>query len=132
MRSTRKMMIVDDDPDMIEQIRSMLSSIDCELNTFYSEKDAKAALGSYRPDIAIIDLMMEHGDSGFALCFDIKKRYPDVPVIILTSAISSTGISFSAGTDPQKSWVRADALICKPVRREGLLKEIEKLLNMEL
>ena len=42
----------------------------------------------YAPDLAIVDLMMEYKDSGFALCYHIKKKDPSIPVILVTAVTS--------------------------------------------
>jgi two-component system, OmpR family, response regulator len=71
---------------------------------------------------------MEHTDSGFTLCHHIKKRYPDVPVIIITAVTSETGLEFDSYTAEERSWVKADSMLSKPIRVEQLLREIERLL----
>ena len=78
--------------------------------------------------LAIVDLMMEHKDSGFVLCHEIKKLYPETPVIVLTGVKAETGISFAAPSPDEQSWVKADRVLDKPVRPEQLKNEIRRLL----
>ena len=78
-------------------------------------------LAQTRPDLAIVDLMMEYKDSGFALCYHIKKKDPSIPVILVTAVTSETGLEFDAATEEERSWVKADAMLAKPLRFEQLL-----------
>jgi CheY-like chemotaxis protein len=79
-----------------------------------------------KPDIAVIDLMMEQNDDGFVLAYRLKKKYPDVPVIMVTAVTSETGIDFTSAPDTG-GWMKADALLQKPVRFEQLEAQIKRL-----
>ncbi len=57
----------------------------------------------------------------------MKKKYPGMPVVLVTAVTSETGLEFDAATDEERSWVKADALLAKPVRFEQLKREIERL-----
>lgn len=72
---------------------------------------------------------MENMDGGFALAYHIKKKDPKIPVIIASGVTSETGIEFDAKTDEEKSWIKADAFLAKPIRFEQLEKEINTLLK---
>ena len=58
--------------------------------TAAGQEEAEEKLLSVRPDLCVVDLMMENMDSGFVLCHNIKRLYPDSPVILLTAVRSST------------------------------------------
>lgn len=128
MSSGHKILVVDDDPDMIEQVTLILGSEGYTLVTAGGQKEAEEVLMVHRPDVAIVDLMMEEQDSGFILCHEIKKLYPGTPVILLTSVKAATGISFAATSAEQQSWVKADRLLDKPARPEQLKNEVRRLL----
>ncbi len=119
-------LLVDDDVDFLLQMEVLLKANEFNVTTASSQKQAEEALNVIHPDIAVVDLMMEHADGGFALCYHIKKRFPGTPVIIVTAVSSETGIEFDASTQEEKSWVRADAMLTKPVRLEQLLAEIDR------
>ncbi|HQA00466.1 MAG TPA: response regulator, partial [Phycisphaerae bacterium] len=80
-------------------------------------------------DLAVLDVMMEKMDGGFVLSHRIKKNDPSIPVILITSVSSETGIDFDTATAEERSWVKADALLSKPVRFEQLTREIDRLLK---
>ena len=73
--------------------------------------------------------MLEHVDSGFSLCYHIKKNRPELPIIMISAVVTETGFSFDAATEEERSWVRADVFLNKPVRTEQLLYEIDRLLE---
>ena len=124
----KKVLIVDDDFDFLEQLDMMLSS-EFEVIKAGGQTEAEELLKTEKPDLAVVDLMMENTDGGFALSYHIKKKYPDVPVIIVTSVASETGIDFLDSSDDQKEWIKADAMLAKPIRYEQLRKEIDVLID---
>lgn len=124
----RTVLLVDDDADFLTQHRVMLEAAGFEVVTAESESQAEAVLERLRPDVAICDLMMENADAGFALCYHIKKKDPTIPVIIVTAVASETGLEFDSRTGEEKSWIKADAFLTKPLRFEQLQREMERLL----
>ena len=86
-------------------------------------------LARQRPDLAVIDVMMESPDAGFTLCHHIRKLDPAIPVILVTSVNSETGLDFTLSTDEQRSWIKADALLSKPIRFEQLQREIDRVFS---
>jgi len=128
MNKTHKILVLDDDSDIIEQLTLVLGSEGYEVKAAGGQEEAEQALMTFKPDLAIVDLIMEEQDSGFVLCHEIKKLYPETPVVLLTSVKAATGISFAAANAEQQSWVKADRLLDKPVRPEQLKNEVRRLL----
>lgn len=122
-------MLVDDDVDFLTQTKIRLESAGYDVRTAESQSDGEELLKDFTPDIALLDLMMENMDGGFALAYHIKKKDANIPVIIASGVTSETGIEFDAKTDEEKSWIKADAFLAKPIRFEQLEKEINKLLK---
>jgi CheY-like chemotaxis protein len=124
-----KILLVDDDQDVTDQLSILLRQDGFTVAIANSQAEAEEALIAAKPDLAIIDLMMEQQDSGFVLCHEIKKLFPQTPVIILTSVKAATGLSFAPNSADQQSWLKADVLLDKPVRPERLKNEISRLLG---
>jgi len=122
-------LVVDDDVDFIAQMRVRLEAAGYEVVSAEGQTKAEAVLAERRPDLVLVDLMMEHADGGFALCHHIKKKDPTLPVIIVTAVTSETGLEFDVATDEERSWVKADAMLAKPVRFEQLQRELSRLLK---
>lgn len=129
MNVQKKVLVVDDDPDILDQAALVLKAGGYDVATVGSAADAEEFLNSTQPDLAIVDLMMEQVDSGFVLCHQIKKLYPDMPIIMLTAVRASTGLDFDAKTAEAKSWIKADCILDKPARPEELLNTVRKLLG---
>jgi CheY-like chemotaxis protein len=127
MNEPRTILVVDDDPDFLFQMEAMLKKAGHRVVTADGQKTAEEILKTLRPDLAVVDLMMEHADGGFALSYHIKKKDPSIPVILVTAVVSETGIEFDAATDEERSWVKADAFLSKPVRYEQLDREMRRL-----
>ncbi|MGB9623816.1 MAG: response regulator [Phycisphaerae bacterium] len=125
----KKILAVDDDPDYLAQLRIELEAAGYEVLAAESSAAAEEILRQQKPDLAICDLMMEHTDRGFTLCHHIKKLDPKIPVLLVTAVASETGMDFDAATSEERSWVKADAVLAKPVRFEQLRREIGRLLK---
>ncbi len=120
--------MVDDDQDYLFQLRVRVEGFGYKTLSAESQKEAEEILEKTRPDLAILDLMMENEDSGFILCYKMKKRYPDVPIIIATGVAAETGISFDILNENNRKWIKADRFLEKGIRSERLKEEIENLL----
>ena len=129
MNTARKILLVDDDIDFLAQMQTRLKALQYEVITAEGQKEAETILADTKPDLAILDLMMEQVDGGFALAFHLKQKYPDVPVILCTAVASETGIEFDAATAEERAWIKADVFLPKPVRFEQLVREMERLLK---
>ncbi len=126
--SKRTVFLVDDDIDFLEQIKFLLEGENFEVITAHSQKEAEEKIPTIRPDLCIVDLMMENYDSGFILSYHLKKRFPDVPVIMATAVTSETGLRFSSSSE-EREWAKADLIMDKGIRHDQLLREIHKLLK---
>ncbi len=126
-----RVLIVDDDPDFIMQQKLQLQHAGFEVVEADSRQKARQLIESTPFDLAILDLMMEDLDAGFVLAHDIKKKNSAIPVIMVTGVASETGMEFDAATQEERSWIKADAFLAKPVRFEQLLREINRLLKRQ-
>jgi len=129
MQQVRTVLIVDDDHDFRTQQRVMLESLNYKVIEADNSAAAIESLNHNTPDIAIVDLMMEEHDTGFTLCHNLKKRLPEMPIIMVTGVAAETGLAFNVKTREEHRWIKADTLLEKPVRAEQLQQEIKKLLK---
>ena len=126
-RKINKILLVDDDIDLLEQTKLLLESKGFKVVTAEDSEQGFKAFQRENPDAAIIDLIMEQMDSGFILCYKIKKTEhgKNIPVYLLTSATYETGFKFSASTQEEKEWIKCDGIIHKPVVVEELISKLE-------
>ena len=125
----KTILLADDDPDVIFQVKHHLERWGYEVVAVESRTDAERYLESGCPDLAILDLMMEEEDSGFILSYRIKKCRPEVPVIISTAVTAERGISFDINSPGSKSWIKADHYLEKGYRMEELRLLVNKYLG---
>ena len=131
MDARRKtVLVVDDDGDFLDQVCPRLEADGFAVVRAEGQMAAEDVLKAGTPfDVAVIDLMMEHSDSGFVLCQHLKKAAPKRPVILVTGVTAETGLEFDAATEEERRWVRADAMLAKPIRYEQLRREIDRFLG---
>jgi two-component system, OmpR family, response regulator len=131
MKQNKKtILVVDDDIDYLFQTRLNIEQFGFSVITAESQKEGELLIEKIKPDLAILDLMMENEDSGFVLAFKLKKKYPDVPIIIATAVAAETGMSFGLVSEEDKKWIKADLYIEKGIRADQLHREIVKLLKL--
>jgi len=126
---TYTVLLADDDEDFLTQMKVQLEAAGFEVIAAGGQAEAEKLFAAHEVDIAVLDLMMEHADGGFALCYHIKKARPGTPVILVTAVTNETGLEFDAATDEERNWVKADAMLAKPVRFEQLRREMHRLLE---
>ena len=125
----KKILAVDDDFDLLEQMTAVLTAAGYEVTAADGRAAAEDAILRVKPDLAILDLMMEEKDSGFVLSHQLKKLYPGMPVILLTAVAGATGLSFATQNADARSWIKVDKIMDKPVRPEQLKAEVRRLLG---
>ncbi|MFW6170321.1 MAG: response regulator transcription factor [Planctomycetota bacterium] len=129
MTTKRTILLIDDDFDLLEQLRMLLESAGYEVVAAESQREAEDQLLSVKPDLVIVDLMMEQKDSGLVLCHHAKEMHPNLPIIMLTAVKSATGLSFAPASAEEESWVKADKVLDKPVNPDQLIAQIKRLLD---
>lgn len=131
MKDLKKtILIVDDDIDYLTQLEMQVRGLGYDVITAESQKEGEKVVAGQKPDLAIVDLMMENKDSGFILCYKMKKQYPDMPVIIASAVTAETGLNFTVETENDRQWIKADKFLEKGIRTDQLEREINKLLKI--
>lgn len=122
----KKILLVDDDLDFLEMHSAVLENRGYQVVTARSSQECLEKLDTIRPDVIVLDVMMERFDSGFIASRKIKEKHPGIRVILLTSIGNQTGLEFSSNDDILKE-TGADILLDKPVSPKVFIEEIEKL-----
>ncbi len=125
--SSARILVVDDDPDFVEIMRTILESNDYQVVTAANGNQALAQVKSERPDLMILDIMMSTVLDGLdvseKLSQDPDARY--MPVIMVSS-IADTPY---AHVFPMEQQPHMDAWLSKPVDPKVLLNKVAELLN---
>lgn len=125
--AAKYVMIVDDDPDLVETVSMMLESKGFEVGKAYDGIEGEEAIKKRRPDVLILDVMMPR-KNGYQLCKELKsnKWTQEIPVILLTAvgeAVPTTSYSHAEGMA-----VEAEDFIPKPVDAATLVEAVQRLL----
>jgi CheY-like chemotaxis protein len=127
--SRPKILMVDDDEEYSALISGVLRSRGFEVATASSAEEALENIKAETPALIILDVMMEHFDSGFALSKKIREHHGRIPTILFSAIGQETGIDFEPKTDEQLQRMHADAFLDKGVTADELVLKIRELLE---
>jgi DNA-binding response OmpR family regulator len=121
MTEKQLILVVDDDPDLVESVSMKLESDGYAVDKAYDGVEAWDRIKARRPAAVILDVMMPR-KTGYQLCDELKKsdEYKDIVVILLTAvadAVSSTNYTHLDGKN-----TLADDYIPKPIKLETLME----------
>jgi DNA-binding response OmpR family regulator len=120
-----KILIVDDDPDMVEAGRIVLEKEGYLVESASNLVDGLAKLGETNPDLLILDVMMEEPDDGLRFARQARRQGNMLPIIMLTSVNRALGVQI--GKDEEM--VPVDEFLEKPVDPQILVGKVQTLLE---
>jgi len=125
-----KILIVDDDPDITEAMRIVLENQGYIVDSARDGTEGMERLQAAKPDLIILDVMMNTLSEGFSIARELKKnpRYKHIPVLMVTAVKERTGIDFKSAAGDE-TWLPVEAYMDKPVKPEMLLKKVSELLQ---
>ena len=130
----RRILVVDDDPDFAMSMRVLLEAHGYELFQVASAREALGRLDEIKPDLIILDIMLESDIAGLEMAYQLRNpadiapyaAYFDVPILVLTSIGYVKQMSFAPQTNV--AFQPVDAYLEKPVPAELLLERVAALL----
>ena len=125
-----KILFVDDDRDFLMGQAAFFGARGYQVTTLERAQGALEAILEQQPDVIVLDLMMEHYDSGFLLSRRIRQEssLASVPIIMLSGVAGATGHKLAGELAALKEWVKLDVFLDKPVTGAQLLKVVEERL----
>ena len=128
MSDKQLILVVDDDPDLVESVSMKLSSEDFRVAKAYDGIEAMDRIKEERPALIILDVMMPR-KNGYELCDELKSsdEYKDIAVVLLTAvadAVTSTSYTHMDGKT-----TLADDFIPKPIELDKLMEMVKE--NLE-
>ena len=118
-----RILYVDDDQDFLDAMRVMLEAAGYEMTEASSAEDGLRLFKRDRPDLVIVDLMMEEVDSGNSLVKELRLVGGDIPILM----VSSVGDNLSMTADYAE--LGLDGLFQKPVDARTLTTLLEAKLG---
>ena len=121
-------LIVDDDPDLVETVCMMLEDKGYEVGKAYDGVEGEEAIKQRRPDLLVLDVMMPRKD-GYKLCAELKadSATRDIPVILLTAvgeAVPTTSYTHAQGMSTE-----AEEYIPKPVDSKTFVEAVDSFFS---
>lgn len=131
MESKKRFLIIDDDPDYVEGIRSILEKADYEVDAAYNPEEGFKALQSKPYDLLLLDIMMGRGAEGVMLARKISKdpKLREIPTLIITGIREQIAYLFP-GQPVHPHFLPVDELLEKPVEPKLLLEKVSTLLSL--
>ena len=129
MSEKQLVLVVDDDPDLVESVSMKLESENFNVAKAYDGVEAWERIKQERPDLIILDVMMPR-KNGYELCDELKKseEYKDIIVVLLTAvadAVTSTSFTHMDGKT-----TLADDFIPKPIELDRLMEMVKDNLDI--
>jgi len=125
-----KILVIDDDPDILNALTMILESTGYQVVTARDGVEGLANLKAEKPDLMILDLLMPKMD-GFSVCKELQdprwSRYRDIPILILTSVreeASRRRYELETGLE-----LNVDDYVEKPISPDVMLERVGKLIK---
>jgi CheY-like chemotaxis protein len=126
-------LVIDDDPDVVLATRLCLESGGHKVESARSPTEGLGKMKAKRPDLIILDAMMDSATAGFHFALSLRGPNPDpevaafatIPIIMVTAIHSTTPLRFG----PDETYLPVDDFIEKPFQPEVLLKKVAALLK---
>lgn len=130
MNSPTKLLIIDDDPDFVDGIKSVLVGAKYDVDVAYNPKDGLLALQTKHYDLLLLDIMMGRGAEGIMIARKMRKdpKLRDLPVLIITGIREQLAFLFP-GEPVHPRFVQVDELVEKPIEPQLLLDKVSALLQ---
>jgi two-component system response regulator VicR len=131
--ANEKILVIDDDPDLVELIRLTLETKDYQVFSAASSMEGLEKVKKINPDLIILDVMMGHVTEGFQVALELRDTdpkseyaaYSKIPILILTAIHDKTPLRFT----PDEKYLPVDDFVEKPLKASDLLQKVEKLLE---
>ena len=116
--------IIDDDPDILDASSLVLKSKGYNVITANNPNDGYKIVKEKKPDLIILDVMMDEPDDGFFLAQRFRKEKITTPILMYTSVSKAIGFEFG-----KNEMVPVDDFVEKPISPDELVKKVETLLH---
>jgi len=131
--ANEKILVVDDDPDLVEVIRLTLEAKDYQVFSAASGAEGLEKVKEINPHLIILDVMMDYITEGFQVSLQLRSPdpeseyapYSNIPILMLTALHSTTPLRFA----PDEDYLPVDDFVEKPLEPSALVQKVEKLLG---
>ena len=127
MSPAQTVLLVDDDADFVEMNRVLLEEHGYTVRVAFSGRQCLEAVATCRPDLIILDMVMENPADGFNVSRELRNSEytKGIPLLMITSVNDSVPFR----VEPDRTWLPVDALLEKPVDPQLLLAVVDRALE---
>ena len=131
--ANEKILVIDDDPDLVEVIRLTLEASGYQVFSAASGAEGLKRVTDVRPDLIILDVMMDHTTEGFQVSLELRSPdprskyapYSKIPILMLTALHDTTPLRLGADQD----YLPVDDFVEKPLEASALVRKVQELLQ---
>ncbi|MCL6098628.1 MAG: response regulator [Bacteroidetes bacterium] len=116
--------VIDDDPDIVDASSLVLRSKGYDVVTATNPEDGYKIIMEKKPDLIILDVMMDEPDDGFFMAQKLRKEKIKTPILMYTSVSKAIGMDFG-----KSEMVPVDDFVEKPISPEELIAKVTNLLQ---
>lgn len=135
MADKKTILIIDDDPDIVEAMRMPLEAHDYRVISASNGDEGLRRVVEEKPNLIILDVMMTTTTEGFHVAYALRNEDPDsryreyrnIPILIVTAISQYTRLKFSTQSDGD--FLPVDDFIEKPIDPEVLLSKVGSFIN---
>ncbi|HAW09289.1 MAG TPA: response regulator [Bacteroidetes bacterium] len=124
METKMKIAVIDDEIQIIEDIKSLFEKEGYEVVYAQNVPDALSLIDRDPVDLIILDVMMQESDDGIYLANKFRQKGISTPIIMLACISKITGFNFT-----ESDTLPIDEYLIKPVAPEYLLAKAKRFLN---
>jgi len=121
----KKILIIDDDIDLVEAMRLTLESEGFLVVDAQDGQKGLERIEKESPDLILLDVMMKTQDEGFHIAYQIRNnaKTADLPIIMLTAVGQETGFNFDK--DKDEDFLPVNEFMEKPVNPDTLIEIVK-------
>jgi DNA-binding response OmpR family regulator len=131
MSANKHVLIIDDDVQLVDTVKTLLESVGYEVSFAYQSEKGMALAREAQPNLILLDIMFAGppGPDGIELSRQLNQDsdLEGVPVIILSGVRKV--LDYPIKIFPDERWMPVKAFLEKPIKPDSLLAEIEKVLG---
>jgi CheY-like chemotaxis protein len=130
--ANEKILLIDDDPDLVEVMRLTLEAAGYEVVSASGGAEGLEKVKEVEPDLIILDVMMDYTTEGFQVSLQLRNPAPDseyaayreTPILMLTALHSTTPLRFG----PDEDYLPVNDFVEKPLEPGALVEKVQQLL----
>lgn len=124
-----RILLVDDDSDVVARNAAALAASGHDVSTATTTADGLSAVRTTKPDVVVLEAMLDGGFAGFDLARSLAHEFPTMPLIMLSRVDEFISGLELAKQDRDDGWLPVQRFMEKPVAPDVVVYEVEHALH---